>query len=167
MPITLAGRINRPSGKSRGVTLIEMMIVVTIISLIAGLTYPSIASGLDSLRINAASRSIVSFFNSGLNRAERRQQAIQITINKPGNFLFMRSTDPSFGQTLTLPEGVTILKVLPEQPQLDDSVPRTFMLYPGGTVPPFGVLLQNRRNTIRLVQVDQMTGVPEVTQPTS
>lgn len=162
MPTSLAGRTNR-----RGVTLIEMMIVVTIISLIAGLTYPSITSGLDSLRLNAASRSIVSFFNSGLNRAERRQQAIQITINKPGNFLFMRSTDPSFGQRLALPDGVVILKVLPEQQQTDDSVPRTFMLYPGGTVPPFGVLLQNRRNVIRLVQVDPMTGVPEVTQPTS
>jgi hypothetical protein len=145
-----------------------MMIVVTIMSLIAGLTYPSIASGLDSLRLNAASRSIVSFFNSGLNRAERRQQAIQITIDKPGNFLFMRSTDPSFGQRLTLPEGVVILKVLPEQQQIDDdSLPRTFMLYPGGTVPPFGVLIQNRRNTIRLVQVDPITGVPVVTQPTS
>jgi type II secretory pathway pseudopilin PulG len=145
-----------------------MMIVVTIISLIAGLTYPSITSGLDSMRLNAASRSIVSFFNSGLNRAERRQQAIQITISKPGNFLSMRSTDPSFGQRLSLPEGVVILKVLPEQQQdSDDSIPRTFMLYPGGTVPPFGVLLQNRRNVIRLVQVDPMTGVPEVTQPTS
>ena len=98
MPTSSAGKINRHSGKSRGVTLIEMMIVVTIISLIAGLTYPSITSGLDSMRLNAASRSIVSFFNSGLNRAERRQQAIQITISKPGNFLSMRSTDPSFGQ---------------------------------------------------------------------
>ena len=57
--------------------------------------------------------------------------------------------------------------MLPEQQQdSDDSIPRTFMLYPGGTVPPFGVLLQNR-NVIRLVQVDPMTGVPEVTQPTS
>jgi prepilin-type N-terminal cleavage/methylation domain-containing protein len=164
MPTSLAGKINN----SRGVTLIEMMIVVTIMSLIAGLTYPSITSGLDSLRINAASRSIVSFFNSGLNRAERRQQAIQITIDKPGNFLFMRSADPSFGQRLTLPEGVVILKVLPELQQTDDeNLPRTFMLYPGGTVPPFGVLIQNRRNTIRLVQVDPMTGVPVVTQPTS
>lgn len=162
MPTSSAGKIN-----SRGVTLIEMVIVVTIISLVAGLSYPALTAGVDSLRLNAASRSIVSFFNSGLNRAERRQQAIQVTINKPGNFLFMRSTDPSFGERLALPDGITILKVLPEQPETDEDVPRSFMLYPGGTVPPFGVLLQNRRNTVRLVQVDPMTGVPEVTQPTS
>jgi prepilin-type N-terminal cleavage/methylation domain-containing protein len=157
-----------PVGKiaSRGVTLIEMLIVVTIVSLVAGITYPALTSGVDSLRLNSASRSIVSFFNNGLNRAERRQQPIQITIDKPGNFLFMRSTGPTFGQKLTLPDGVTILKILPEQ-QVDEALPRTFMLYPGGTVPPFGVLLQNRRKAIRLVQVDPMTGVPEVTQPTS
>lgn len=162
MPTSLAGKTN-----NRGVTLMEMLIVVAIISLIAGLTYPSLTSGIDSLRLNAASRSIVSFFNAGLNRAERRQQAIQITIDQPGNFLFMRSTDPSFAQRLTLPEGVTILKILPEQQRTDEPAPRTFMLYPGGTVPPFGVLVKNRRNAVRLVQIDTITGVPQVSDPTS
>jgi prepilin-type N-terminal cleavage/methylation domain-containing protein len=159
MPTSSAGKIS-----SRGVTLLEMLIVVGIISLIAGLTYPSLTAGVDSLRLNAASRSIVSFFNTGLNRAERRQQAIQITIDQTGNFLFMRSTDPSFAQKLAMPDGVTIIKVLPEQ-QTEEVVPRTFMLYPGGTVPPFGVVLQNRRNQVRLVQLDAITGVPQVSEP--
>jgi hypothetical protein len=39
------------------------------------------------------------------------------------------------------------------------------MLYPGGTVPPFGVVLQNRRNQVRLVQLDAITGVPQVSEP--
>jgi prepilin-type N-terminal cleavage/methylation domain-containing protein len=159
MPTSSAGRIS-----SRGVTLLEMLIVVGIISLIAGLTYPALTAGVDSLRLNAASRSIVSFFNTGLNRAERRQQAIQVTIDQAGNFLFMRSTDPSFTQKLAMPDGVTIIKVLPEQPT-EEVVPRTFMLYPGGTVPPFGVELQNRRNQVRLVQLDAITGVPQVSEP--
>jgi hypothetical protein len=141
-----------------------MLIVVGIISLIAGLTYPALTAGVDSLRLNAASRSIVSFFNTGLNRAERRQQAIQVTIDQAGNFLFMRSTDPSFARKLAMPDGVTIIKVLPEQ-QTEEVVPRVFMLYPGGTVPPFGVVLQNRRNQVRLVQLDAITGVPQVSEP--
>ena len=98
MPTSSAGKIS-----SRGVTLLEMLIVVGIISLIAGLTYPALTAGVDSLRLNAASRSIVSFFNTGLNRAERRQQAIQVTIDQAGNFLFMRSTDPSFARKLAMP----------------------------------------------------------------
>jgi prepilin-type N-terminal cleavage/methylation domain-containing protein len=160
MPTSSAGRTS-----SRGVTLLEMLIVVGIISLVAAITYPSLTSGVDSLRLNSASRSIVSFFNTGLNRAERRQQPIQITIDQLGNFLFMRSTDPAFSEKLTLPEGVSILKILPEQPPTEEPVPRTFMLYPGGTVPPFGVLLQNRRHVVRLVQIDAITGVPQVSDP--
>jgi hypothetical protein len=63
-----------------------------------------------------------------------------------------------------MPDGVTIIKVLPEQ-QTEEVVPRVFMLYPGGTVPPFGVVLQNRRNQVRLVQLDAITGVPQVSEP--
>ena len=40
--------------------------------------------------------------------------------------------------------------------------PRSFFLYPGGTVPRFGVVLINRRNVEKIVRVDPMTGVPQV-----
>jgi hypothetical protein len=50
---------------------------------------------------------------------------------------------------------------LPQNPD----TPRTFLLYPGGTVPPFGVALVNRRNVERIVRVDAITGVPMVELP--
>jgi hypothetical protein len=43
--------------------------------------------------------------------------------------------------------------------------PRTFFLYPSGTVPPLGVQLVNRRNVHRIVRVDPITGVPKVETP--
>ena len=42
----------------------------------------------------------------------------------------------------------------------DPDAPRTFLLYPGGTVPRFGVQLMNARNVERVVRVDPITGVP-------
>ncbi len=161
MPTSSVGKTS-----SRGVTLLELLIVTAIISLIAGLSYPALTSGIDSLRLNAASRSVVSFLNSGLNRADRRQQPVEITVTKADNSLVMRSTDPSFIRKLDLPKGITIVKIMPELP-VEDTLPRSFMLYPGGSVPAVGVLLQNRRHVTRLVEVDPMTGVPAVTQPTS
>jgi len=147
-----------------GLTLIEMIVVVGIISLIVGVSLPAVTSGIDSLRLNAATTSVVSFVNSGLNRAERRQQAVEITISKSENALTMRSTEPGFFRKLELPEGVSITHILPELPENPDA-PRVFMLYPGGAPPRFGVQLINRKNVERIVRVDPIAGVPRVEQP--
>jgi len=141
-----------------GVTLIEMTVVVLLISLVVGIAFPALTSGIDSMRLNAATASVVAFVNSGLSRAERRQQVVEITISKKENALSMRSSEPGFSRKLELPTGVSITHVLPELPETPDA-PRIFMLYPGGTAPRFGVQLINRRNVERIVRVDPITGV--------
>jgi prepilin-type N-terminal cleavage/methylation domain-containing protein len=158
MPTSSVGKTNS------GVTLVELLVVVSLISLMIGISFPAITSGVDSLRLKAATNSVVSFFNTGLSRAERRQQVVEITISKTENALSMRSTEPGFTRRMELPEGVSIAQVLPELPQ-NPLAPRTFLLYPGGTVPHFGVTLVNRRNVERIVRVDPITGVPLVEQP--
>jgi prepilin-type N-terminal cleavage/methylation domain-containing protein len=147
-----------------GVTLIELMVVVGLISLMVGISFPALTSGIDTLRLNSATTSIVSFLNSGLDRASRRQQAVEITISKPDNALEMRSTEAQFYRRLAMPDGVSIERVLPDLPD-DLDARRSFMLYPGGTPPRFGVQLINRRNVERIVRVDPITGVPRVEQP--
>ena len=149
-----------------GLTLIEMVVVVAIISVMIGISFPAITSGIDSMRLKAATNSIVSFLDSGLSHAQRRQEVIEITISKQDNSLLMQSTDPAFTRTLRLPDGISIVQVLPVLPENPEAV-RTFFLYPGGTVPPLGVQLINRRNVQRVVRVDPITGVPHVETPES
>ncbi len=154
-------RLNRARKQAAGITLIELMVVVGIISLMVGISFPAITSGIDSLRLNAASNGVVSFLNAGMNRAERRQQVVEITISKAENTLSMRTTEPGFLRKLAMPEGVLITHILPELLS-DTGAPRSFLLYPGGVVPRFGVQLVNRRNVERIVRVDPITGVPQV-----
>ncbi|HEX6894317.1 MAG TPA: prepilin-type N-terminal cleavage/methylation domain-containing protein [Bryobacteraceae bacterium] len=148
----------------RGVTLIELLVVVALISLMVGITFPAITSGIDSLRLNAATNGIVSFLNSAQDRAQRRQQMVEITVSKHDNALEMRTTQAEFQRRLDMPDGVTITHVLPEFPDNPDA-PRTFVLYPGGTVPGFAVQVMNRKNVERIVRVDPITGVPQVQRP--
>jgi prepilin-type N-terminal cleavage/methylation domain-containing protein len=165
MPTSSAGKINRRAATS-GVTLIEMVVVVALISLMVGISYPAITSGIDSLRLKAATSGVASFLNYGLSRAERRQQMVEITISKADNSLEMRSSEPGFYRKLALPDGISIVQVLPLLP--DNSDPdqkRDFLLYPGGTVPPLGLHLINRRNVQRVVRVDPITGVPRIEAP--
>jgi type II secretory pathway pseudopilin PulG len=167
MPTSSVGRTRLSRGREEaeaGVTLIEMMVVVGLISLMIGISFPAITSGIDSLRLKAATNSVVSFLNAGLSRAERRQQVIEITISKQDESIEMQSTEPGFTRTLQMPEGISIVQVLPQLPENPDG-PRTFFLYPSGAVPPFGVQLINRRNVQRVVRVDPITGVPRVEMP--
>ena len=174
MPISSAGktRLNhdregvagRRAAASSGVTLVEMLVVVALISLMVGISFPAITSGIDSLRLNAATNGVVSFLDYGLSRAERRQQVVDITISKTDNSLEMQSSEPGFVRRMQMPDGVSIVQVLPPLPDNPDAK-RNFLLYPGGTVPPLGLQLINRRNVQRVVRVDPITGVPHVEAP--
>ncbi len=144
-----------------GVTLIEMTIVVGLIALIAGIAFPAFTSGIDTLRINQAASGVVSFFNEALNRAERREQAVAITVIQAENTLVMQSVEPGFERKYELPQGISIVKVLPEADTADDGA-RQFLLYPGGAVPRAGIEIANSRHALRVVRLDPITGVPQV-----
>ena len=152
----------KPGAKSTeaGVTLIELLIVTTIIALLAGLTFPSIASGLDTLRLRSSSDAIVGFLNIALERADRRQQAVEIQILPKENALLARSADLGFVSRLDIVEPIHITAVFP-QAQVDPGDPRRFLLYPGGAVPRIGIEISNKEGRKRKVFVDPITGIPQ------
>jgi type II secretory pathway pseudopilin PulG len=137
-----------------------MLIVMTIIALIVGLSFPSVASGLDSLRLRSASDSIVSLLNTALDRADRRQQAVEILISPRENAIIARSADLGFNRRVDLQEPVHISAIFPTA-QVDPAESRRFLIYPGGAVPRIGIELANREGRKRMVSVDPITGVPQ------
>jgi len=146
-----------------GVTLVEMLIVVTIIGLIAGVTFPAVSSGIESLRLASASDALVSFLNGAMNRAERRQEVVEIAISPKDNTVRLTSLS-GLSRELDMPAGVTIRAVLPKL-EAEDEGPRRFLLLPGGTVPRIGIEIANRKGARRIVRVNPMTGVPEIERP--
>ena len=161
MRMSLAGKTSES-----GVTLVEMMIVVAIVGMIAGITYPAVSSGLESVHLSSASDTVASFINTALNRVERRQEVIELVISVKDNAMALHSTEAGFERKLELPDGITISAVLPALPEPDPSTPRQFILMPGGTAPRMGVELKNRKGARRLVRVDPMTGIPRIEIPT-
>ncbi len=141
-----------------GVTLLEMLVVVGIVSILMGVSYPSISASVDSVRLATAADSTAAFLNSALNRAEQRHQVLELTISKRQNQLTLRSGDPSFLRKLELPTGIRIAEILPG----GDEEGRVFYLIPGGAAPRVGVQLVNARGAKRTVRVDPITGAPEI-----
>lgn len=140
--------------RQRGITLIEMLIVVTLVGLMVGVSFPAVTSGVDSLRLSSSADAVAAFLNSALNRAERRQQVSEITIDKEKHQLTLRSADPAFVRELPMSQGVTITEVAPDQKHI--------FFFPGGTVPRITIQLTNRRGAKKTVRVDPTTGVPEI-----
>jgi prepilin-type N-terminal cleavage/methylation domain-containing protein len=157
MPISSVGKNRR----TRGITLIEMLVVVTIIALISAVVVPSVAAGIESVRLRTASDSIAGFLNAAVNRAERRQQAVVVTISIRENRLTVFSSEPGFTRELLMPSGITIEAVLPPPAERsDDEEGRRLLLLPGAAIPAIGVRIANQRGSRRVIHLDPMTGFP-------
>jgi type II secretory pathway pseudopilin PulG len=138
-----------------------MLIVVAIVALVVGLTFPSAAAGLDSLRLRSAASEVASFLDTAMERADRRQQVVEIRISPMENAMAARSADSSFVRALALPNFVAISAVEPPLVNASDpSEPRRFLLYPGGTLPRIAVELESKDGRKRRVVVDPTTGMP-------
>jgi len=170
MRTSLVGAISSPRedrrqksedrSSTRGVTLIELLIVMTLIALVAGISFPSVASGIDSLRLRSAGDQIVSFLNSSLDRADRRQQAVEILVSPEENALIARSSDLGFMRRLDMPEPVKLIGVRSEAPNVNQNLERRFLLYPGGAPPRIAIEIGIPKGRQRIVTMDPLTGFP-------
>jgi prepilin-type N-terminal cleavage/methylation domain-containing protein len=150
-----------PSRPSRGVTLMEMLVVMAIIGLIVAVATPSVGAGIDSVRLVSATDSISAFLNSAVNYAERRQQPVELVISPKENRFAAYSNDGGLNRELTLPDGIQLTALQPPIPEDTDPV-RRLVLMPGASVPGIGIEIANRRGARRSIRLDPMTGFPRV-----
>ncbi|MGC4053622.1 MAG: prepilin-type N-terminal cleavage/methylation domain-containing protein [Paludibaculum sp.] len=149
-----------------GITLLEMMIVMTIVALMVGVLYPNIAAGLESMRMRSATDSVAAFLSQGMLRAERTQEPVELILQPASGRMELRGAVAGFQKTLLLPDGITILHVFPDLPgELPEE--RSILFLPASNVPAIGIELLNRRGLRRLVRIDPLTGNPVVETPSA
>ena len=131
-----------------------MLVVVTIIAIIAGVSFPALTAGLAGIRLSSASGSAASFLTSAMNRVDRREQAAAILVSPKENLLavYTAASGDRPERRLEMPQGITI----------EGDAPRRFLLMPGGTFPRMALVLRNDKGARRSIQIDPTTGVPKI-----
>lgn len=140
--------------RRRGITLIEMMIVVTIIAVIAGVSAPALTTGLDAIRLTTASTTAASFLTSAMNRVERREEAAAIVVTPAENLVavYTAASGDKPASRLELPSGIHV----------DGADPHRYLLFPGGAMPAMAIVLRNDKGARRWIHIDPITGVPDI-----
>jgi general secretion pathway protein H len=156
----------RRRASQSGVTLLEMMTVVVIIALMAGLSFPSFSGGMDGLRLRTAAATVASALNVGLRTAERRQLPVELLISTSRNEIVLRVPDRPNPQIFSLVSGVRISRILPalyvEEAQRD----RYLVIYPNGAPPQMLIELRTPRGAGKLVRLDPFTNNARVSDAT-
>lgn len=137
--------------REAGVTLIEMLVVVAIVAIITGISFPAMTSGLDSIRMKSSADSAAAFLNGAMNRVDRRQEVLELVVDPKQNELVLLSTEPGFRRALELPPSIKLMG--------DE---RHVMLMPGGAPPRVVIALSDIKGRHKLIRLDPITGVPLV-----
>jgi type II secretory pathway pseudopilin PulG len=153
----------------------EMLVVMALVALLAALTFPSFTTGMDSLRLRSAASSVISIFNLAITRADRLQEAVDVTVSPARHLVEARTIATGIVRRAELPKEISIAHVYPEEGLLvvtEEGLPpdRHFIVYPNGAVPRITLDLANEHGTHRYILLDPITGVARervVTDPTA
>jgi len=152
----------RLRGSQSGVTLIEMLVVVGIIGLMAGLAFPSFSAGLDGLRLRSASTTVASALNIAITTADRRQLPVQLLIQPVQNQIVLRAAESLRDRIFEIPPGIKIRRILPALFLNEEKTDRYLIVYPNGAPPQLVIELENPRGSLRQIKLDPITGVAKV-----
>lgn len=140
----------RPTRDSvRGYTLIEVVAVLLVLALAAGVVAPSVGRSLDSLRARAGVAGVASFLRAAREQAITKDATYEVVVDGDGHALALH-VGAVVRATKRLPPALRI--------QTEGGSPPTIAFYPHGRSSGGHLRIATPGPTMYLVTVEPMTG---------
>jgi type II secretion system protein H len=138
--------------RQSGITLIEMLVVMTIIGLLAAVAAPSVGSGVETVRLRSTAERLASTLRTGRDRAVRTRHYQEVSIDPQTRMVELRDLETGSVSSWELPSTI----------QTKSGKRMAFQMYPDGGVQAMKVNLQNLRGRQVEVSMDPFTLFPVV-----
>ena len=105
----LVQRVAVGLGRTAGFTLIEALIVMALVSVLAGATAPTVAAGLERYEIISAGQQIVSTIRTARLQAVSKNMILRVRFDFPedGQYQIVDADDDAIGQVHTLDDDIS------------------------------------------------------------
>jgi general secretion pathway protein H len=159
--------------KSRGFSLIELMIVLILISLSVSLVAPSLSRFSKNIELKTAAKKISAILRYTRNEAVHRGKVEQVLFDSNAREVRIRAVEEA-GETgneeasgraeapkYPLPRGIQIKEIRIPAPQYPTEVP-TIEFYPNGSSNGGSIVLDNEGNKGYKIDVHFLTGIVRI-----
>ncbi len=144
----------------QGFSLLELLVVLILVALAAGIVMPSFSRGLKGLELETAGRDLITRMRHARSQAIAKQKVFRIILiqeegeDVPDSYIFADEFEQEIRKVF-LPEGVSILSE-------EQEFPVRINFYANGRSS--GALFSIKRETGRpmKIRVDPITGFPKV-----
>jgi len=158
MRISLAGNERpRPQAREAGMTLLELVIVLAIISLSVSLVAPRFGNWTDEWTLRSAADQVAQTVRYARTRALFEQSYYVMEIEPKTHLVRVFNPASGFLRAFALPRGVTV-----DDGENPPPAVVRLLLPPSGVVEERNLWLSNRRGSKYRVHVDFMLGSPAV-----
>ena len=136
--ISAAGNEILPRSSEAGFTLLELIVVVVILALVLGVSYPSMERGSSMLNLQTASRDILNTFRFARERAVSEQTTMLLIVDRDERRLELANIFGEPMRAYTLPRGVNIQSMVRAGSEIHDKV-MTVRFAPNGNLENVGI----------------------------